>query len=344
MNAHSFANSTHGEGFRLATTQSTLTTYTSLHEAPMYLSHCRPFCLVLSLLLILPALQAQVVSTSVNDEGVSAPCIGIGLGILLEKKCVEATARAGFLHPSEIGHSGITLAPAGPQDGVILTVDPGSPSAAAGLKPGDLLLAIDGHPAQPTPAAAVTQQLFGPRDEVVHLKVRHAGADRDVELKRAPANAPSPPRVSGMFIANRPLIDWREKYIPCMSAIGPTGLPGLMLCEKHFRKDGYIRASDLGTTGLTLRLDPDPAGPTNPGPDPTSKAAALIAAVAPNSPAAAANLQPGDQILSVDNQPPSTSTSVNANILLFGKVGDKRTVLVKQGDTQKTVDLTLIAR
>ncbi len=300
----------------------------------MFLPPCRLTCFLLCLALSLPVLHAQVVSTSVNDEGVSAPCIGIGLGILLEKKCVEATAKAGFLHPSEIGHSGITLAPPGPQDGTILTIDPGSPAASAGLKPGDLLLAVDSHSAQPTPGAAVTQQLFGTRDEVVHLKVRHAGADRDVELKRAPANAPSPPKIPGMFIANRPLIDWREKYIPCMSAIGPTGLPGLIFCEKHFRKDGYIRASDLGTTGLTLKLDPDP----------TNKDAALIAAIAPNSPAAAANLQPGDQVLSVDNQPPTTSTSVNANILLFGRVGDKRTVLVKQGDTQKTVDLTLVAK
>ena len=290
----------------------------------------RPLLRTASLLAALTALPtaAQVVVTQVNDEGVPAPCIGIGLGVLLVKKCAAAAAKQGFAKHNELGDPGFTIG-RDEQDGKLAKVEPDSPAAAAGFKAGHSIVAVDGKTVKPTPGEAAAEQSFGERDRTVTLKVRHSAVDRDVPLKRASLEAPDPPKSLGFMLGIRPLIDWRGKYIPCNAIAGPGGLPVLAYCEHLFRPYGYVRASELGTTGIAYNL--------------TDPAKALVATVVPGSPAAAANIAPGDEILQVDGKPLTGYTWQKANIALFAQPGETRTVTVNDGTKDRTAKLTLPA-
>ena len=298
----------------------------SAHPKERTVRSCCPLVYLAAILLVtLPALS-QVVVTQVNDEGVPAPCIGIGIGLLLEKKCVDAVGKQGFVRHNELGDPGFTLGK-GAQDGIVTEIEPDSPASAAGLKPGETLVSVDGKTVTPTPGQAAAQQIFGERNKTVVLQLRHEGVVHEVTLTRAPLAPPDPPKAPSFIMSSRPLINWRGKYVPCNSGPGPTGLPVLAFCEKHYQSYGYIRASELGTTGLVLNLD-----------DPSR---AVITSVEPNSPAAGAGIVHGDEIVQVDGKPLAASTTRKATIALFAKPGDRRTITVSDAGTQKTVDLVL---
>src|SRR5699024_8872471 len=70
--------------------------------------------------------------------------------------------------------------------GVVVTdVDEGSPAAAAGIRPGDLVTAINGTPVHDPRDLHNTEGLL-PVGSDVTLKVRHDGSSRDVRMKMAP--------------------------------------------------------------------------------------------------------------------------------------------------------------
>lgn len=269
---------------------------------------------------------AQVVVTQVNDEGVPAPCIGLGLGVLLVKKCTDAVAKQGFARRNELGDPGFTIG-RDEQDGKLMNVERDSGAAAAGFKDGDRIVSVDGKSVRPTPGEAAAEQSFGERDQTVTLTVRHDGAERDVVLKRAPLAAVDPPKALGFMIGSRPLINWRGKYVPCNGLAGPAGLPVLAYCEHLFRPYGYVRASELGTTGLVFDLN-----------DSTK---AVLLQVVPNSPAAAANLVAGDQVLQVDGKPLTGYIWQKANMALFAKPGETRVVTVNDGTKDVTATLPM---
>lgn len=273
-------------------------------------------------------LEAQIKVQSVNDEGVTAPCVGIGIGALLEKKCIAMVTKEGFIRQTELGRTGFVLGTSGDQDGVITSIDPGSPADQAGLKTGDHIIAVDGVAARRTPGSIVEEQIFGPKDQVVHLHLRTGGVERDAQLTRAAWKPPSQPKSPGMLVTLRPLMDWRGKWVPCMSAVGPGALAVFAYCDSHYGKLGYIRASDLGTTGLVMDTDRTDA--------------ATVQDVAPDSPAAAAGLHTGDIVVSVEGKPLTASTGSWAQILLFGEIGAKHTVTVQSTGGQRTVALTLV--
>ena len=59
----------------------------------------------------------------VNQEGATAPCVGIGpIGGPLAKKCAELAEQAGFIRVNEVGFAGLTIGTTGKDDGVILAV------------------------------------------------------------------------------------------------------------------------------------------------------------------------------------------------------------------------------
>jgi len=79
---------------------------------------------------------------------------------------------ASFATPEVFNRAGLILDPDETPDGVvanIMTVLPGSPAAASGLKPGDSITAIDGHPPTEDPNDPIFNQ---PPGTVLHLTVR----------------------------------------------------------------------------------------------------------------------------------------------------------------------------
>ena len=281
-------------------------------------------CVVLSVGAEYAVAQAKV--DIINSQGAEAPCIGVGpIGAPIAKKCVEIFQQAGFLRVDEAGVTGLTLGATPKDDGRITAVAPGSAAAQAGLLPGDAIVSVEGRPILPTPGTLAQQAIFGARGDSVQLKLRKAG---DVTLKRAPLAAPPGPKSPNFFIMMRPLIDWRNTFIPCIGA-GPAAPAVIAYCDGHFKPYGYIKSGDLGTTGLNFDL--------------ANATAAIITTVDPGSPAAAASIQPGDQLLAVDGKPLTPHLSELAREALFGKTGASFHVTVHRGRADKTLVLTLAA-
>jgi membrane-associated protease RseP (regulator of RpoE activity) len=79
----------------------------------------------------------------------------------------------------ECGRIGIALDP-GPEGLVVKELIPGSPADRAGLRPGEILIAIGGRPATPTQLEALTRTL-APGD-TAHLRIRGRTGDRDIPI------------------------------------------------------------------------------------------------------------------------------------------------------------------
>jgi len=288
--------------------------------------------LIVSSLLALSAVQAfgQFKTDLVNSEGATAPCTGIGpVGAPLAKKCVGLFEQAGFIRVDDVGISGLTVGTSGKDDGVIVQIDPGSPAAQAGLVVGDMVTAVGDKPVKPTPGMIAEQRTFGKRGEALQMKIRRGTSDLNVNLVRAPQTAPAGPKSSSMFVSVKPLIDWRGQFVPCMGA-GPTSFAAISYCDNHFKPFGFIKTGELGSTGFSLDLKRDDS--------------ATITTVDPGSPAAQADIRPGDVIVEVENQPLTASVGEAATQRLFGKSGDQLRITVRSGQTDKTVVLTLAAK
>jgi carboxyl-terminal processing protease len=79
---------------------------------------------------------------------------------------------------------GVWLRPAG--EGLeVSSVLPGSPARDAGIAPGDLLVAADGHPLRGLSAEEAGRYIRGPEGSSVELVVRSGREEREVEVARA---------------------------------------------------------------------------------------------------------------------------------------------------------------
>ena len=56
-----------------------------------------------------PPVRAQMRVELVNDVGATAPCIGIGLGMAIVKKCATWEERDGFIQTGGVGVDGLTI-------------------------------------------------------------------------------------------------------------------------------------------------------------------------------------------------------------------------------------------
>jgi len=268
-------------------------------------------------------LQAGSATTLADSKGTTAPCVGIGP---LVSKCIQIAQEAGMIRSEDLGLTGITFSTSGDQDGRIEKVDPASAAAQAGLGVGDTILEINGKPVKSTPGMLAVQQSFGERGESVRIKVRRNGAELEVALVRDPQNAPPGPDPKSHLIYMRPMINWKGEFIPCMGA-GPAGPAAIEYCHSRFKKDGYIKASEFGSTGFEVdRNDPN---------------AARITSVSPDSAAQKAGLLPGDEIIQIDGKPLTESLGEVMPEKFFGKAGDRFQLTVKSGEQTKQVVLIL---
>jgi carboxyl-terminal processing protease len=64
----------------------------------------------------------------------------------------------------------------------VLVPTPGSPAAKAGLRPGDVIEAIDGHPTEGTPIADSLKRIKGPPGTKVTLTLRRAGEPEPIDV------------------------------------------------------------------------------------------------------------------------------------------------------------------
>jgi C-terminal processing protease CtpA/Prc len=122
------------------------------------------------------------------------------------------------------------------------------------------------------------------------------------------------------------MVNWKGQFIPCMGA-GPAGFAAIDYCHKIFAKDGYVKADELGSTGLEMDLD--------------RADAAIIASVKPGSTAEKAGLLAGDEIAQVNETPLGESVGGILPELLFGKAGDSFSLTVENAGSTRTVKLTL---
>lgn len=284
--------------------------------------------LLFLLLALVPAAytRAQIVKELVNNQGATAPCAGIELGLGLIKKCVDTFAAAGFIRLPELGYSGLTLGATPADDRTIIAIVPGSPAETAGLHIGDRILAVNDNVIRYDPATTAAQALFGPRGEDVHLKLRRSGTLQDVTLKRAPLAPPPTPKSPSFMIVMHPLIDYRSVVVPCIGA-GIAAPAAFVYCDKHFRPFGYIKFGELATTGLRF--------------DPARTDAAVVLSIDPASPAASSGIQPGDELIAVDGKPLAPNLTEQVNERIFGRPGDVFHLKVRSGDADKSIDLTL---
>jgi C-terminal processing protease CtpA/Prc len=263
-------------------------------------------------------------ATSLADsKGTTAPCVGIGP---LVSKCIQVAQDAGMIRTEDVGQTGITFSTNGDQDGRIEKIDPASAAAQAGLGVGDAIVEINGKPAKDTPGMLAMEQSFGERGQNVRIKVRRNGVEFEVTLVRDAQNAPPGPDPKSHLIYMRPVINWKGGFIPCMGA-GPAGPAAIEYCHSRFRKDGYIKTSEYGSTGFEV----DKADPN----------AAKITKIAPGSAAEKAGLLPGDEILQIDGEPLAESLGEVLPEKFFGKAGDRFQLTVKSGDQTKQVVLVL---
>jgi S1-C subfamily serine protease len=272
----------------------------------------------------------QIKTELVSPQGATAPCIGIGpVGGPAAQKCAVLFEQAGFIVSDQVGYSGLTVGTAGSSDGTVTKIDPQSPAASAGFQVGDMIMAVNGKAAELTPGMIAAKSVFGRRGDTLNLTLKRAGSPVNVSLVRGPQTAPKGPTASGFMTEVKEMINWQNQFAPCIG-IGPAAPVAIAFCYGHFKPFGFIRADELGSTGFEIDL--------------ANASKALITTVTPDSPAAKAGVQPGDEIVAVEGQPLTASRGEEASELLFGKSGDQLQVKVQRGRANPTLELVLASK
>ena len=110
----------------------------------------------------------------VDWRGTFIPCTGGGLTTAISyAACAKLFRPWNYIRLKEVGAVRFTLDPAQSGAAVVKSVEQGSAAGAAGLVPGDVITAVDGHPLSGSDGELTQSFLFGP-----------AGATRAVVLNR----------------------------------------------------------------------------------------------------------------------------------------------------------------
>jgi carboxyl-terminal processing protease len=125
----------------------------------------------------------------------------------------------------------------------IVTTVPGSPAQAAGIRPGDVVLAVNGKGVDGLRPQEVVSKMSGPTGGTLQLRVRRAGKDRDVALKR------------GTFEV--PMVSWR--LLPG-SAVAHVALRRFGTKADVQLRQALTQARSEGARALILDLRGNPGG------------------------------------------------------------------------------------
>jgi carboxyl-terminal processing protease len=127
---------------------------------------------------------------------------------------------------------------------IVQSVVPGSPAEKAGLKGGDVILAVDGNPVDGKTLDQVVQSIRGEAGTTVRLQVGRPGGDAfDVSIVRAEVNVPA---VSWSMVPGTTTVDIRIEEF----SQGAT----------NDLKGALTAAREAGATAVVLDLRDDPGG------------------------------------------------------------------------------------
>jgi C-terminal processing protease CtpA/Prc len=127
------------------------------------------------------------VKTLFNWQGQFVPCMGAGpAGFSALEFCYHRFEPYGFVKAGEYGSTGFEVDVRAGDKAVITSVDAGSPAAAADLRAGDEIAAIEGKPLAPNPGETANEYLFGKVGDQRKLTLRTAhGKEKTVVLALA---------------------------------------------------------------------------------------------------------------------------------------------------------------
>lgn len=132
------------------------------------------------------------------------------------------------------------------------------------------------------------------------------------------------PPAQGQFKTD--LFNWQGASAPCIG-VGPVGGPAAKKCADLFEQAGFIRRSELGSSGLTIGSASDDSS--------------TITAVAPGSAAQALGIVPGDVIVAVNGVRIVPRPGSEARRLLFGEYGDSARVQYVRAGSPREATITL---
>lgn len=126
----------------------------------------------------------------VNPDGTVHVCASTGFGGIgalnaqaFQDRCVDSERAAGFIPIEEAGSIGL-VASANPSSLRVANVLPSSPADVAGIKPGDVLVAVNDQPVHNWLEAR--RLMFGRVDTAVKLTYRSGDVDRTANVIRYP--------------------------------------------------------------------------------------------------------------------------------------------------------------
>jgi hypothetical protein len=228
---------------------------------------------------------------------------------LLSGLCLLAFSAAAF------AQSGVVAAEAQPaieqEPGVlVVAVEPGTPAAEAGIKRGDIILAVGDTAVNGSQELLAAIRSAKP-GEALTLKVQHGDEERQLDVTLAERNG-------GPFLGIQPFLALDQTLMASRSAYplpGPEGqvmpAPGQMPEMKPGMMPGQMPGMAFPSTVSTT-------------------AGIQVSEVVSDSPAAAAGLQPGDLIIAIDGAPVTPELELAA-VIAEHKPGDQLTLTVQRG-------------
>lgn len=178
--------------------------------------------------------------------------------------------------------------PERPQGALVASVNPNSPAANAGVKPGDIIIEANGHPVTSVHALPMIVAAIAPGHRLDLTVIRDG---KPKSLVASVAEMPNNPQIA--------------------SAEGPETASGVGLELSSITPE--LRSQFHVPTGVN---------------------GVLVTAVAPDSPAAALGVQPGDVVQSIDQQPATSPEAAVKELQVASTKGNILLLLNRKGTSQ----------
>lgn len=239
-----------------------------------------------------------------NDAGLRPTGIGFAIPASTARFVAEQLREHGEVQRGFLGIDADVPPEGLGQGAYVLKVYPGTPAEEAGLKPGDLIVALDDDPVVSFIDLARAIETSPPGSRIT-LRVRRA--DDDVQLAGVLGKKPAPPPIEGAALVPGPGLPTRRRV-----------QRGILLGVEVQQ----LTADLSGALGL-----PETEG-------------TIVTAVAPGTPAEKAGLKTLDVVTAVDNQPVRTPDELIDAIRRTGP-GKAVEITVMRGDQRMNLTVTL---